>query len=589
MKRKEINQPDDDEVLSSQTDSNNEPKLKEQKKMNDETIESIVKTDEPKNTAVKTDEPKNTTVKTEKYDRQIRLWGEDGQQDLENANICLVNVTALGTEILKCLILPGIGNFTIIDAGKVTNNDLGSNFFIDFNYLGKSRAQSACELLQELNPDTTGKYVSQDPLEILSSNPSFYEQFSLVICSRLSEHNLLRLSDVLWQLNVPLVVCDNFGFLGYMRLVLKEHVIVNAQPDNALEDFRLDYPFVELQKYMENIDLDKMSKLEHSHTPYLILLYKYLQKWKKETSLDWPKSYSEKRNIRDMIREGIRKNEHGVPEIEENFDEAIKNCNMAFTNTRIPDEVNDIIQRSPMIAHFDSRSLANTKFWILVKALKEFVARKALLPVRGSLPDMFSDSKRYIELQNIYKDIAERDCQLLSELASKYLQEYNLPASTISYDDVKLFSKNAFFLRVITGLSLQDEMKIDPGSKMKDVLESAIGYGSEIYIVFRALNRFCNGGRYPFTGGDADNNADMQQLTSHAEHLVQETGINMSAPVDYFQELLRSNMCEMHAVASLFGGICAHEVIKVLTRQFIPVDNTVFFNGMTQVTSSIKL
>jgi hypothetical protein len=37
-----------------------------------------------------------------------RLWGDHGQRKLENAKVCLVNATALGTEILKNLILPGM-------------------------------------------------------------------------------------------------------------------------------------------------------------------------------------------------------------------------------------------------------------------------------------------------------------------------------------------------------------------------------------------------------------------------------------------------------------------------------------------------
>lgn len=54
-----------------------------------------------------------------------RLWGEHGQTLLEAAQLCLVNVTALGTEILKNIVLPGIGGFTIVDGGLVTEEDVG--------------------------------------------------------------------------------------------------------------------------------------------------------------------------------------------------------------------------------------------------------------------------------------------------------------------------------------------------------------------------------------------------------------------------------------------------------------------------------
>ena len=56
----------------------------------------------------------------------IRLWGDHGQAALESAQICLVNATATGTEILKNLILPGIGSFSIVDGNRVSGEDVGN-------------------------------------------------------------------------------------------------------------------------------------------------------------------------------------------------------------------------------------------------------------------------------------------------------------------------------------------------------------------------------------------------------------------------------------------------------------------------------
>jgi hypothetical protein len=42
-----------------------------------------------------------------RYDRQLRLWGEHGQQAMEDCSICLINGSATGTETLKNLVLPG--------------------------------------------------------------------------------------------------------------------------------------------------------------------------------------------------------------------------------------------------------------------------------------------------------------------------------------------------------------------------------------------------------------------------------------------------------------------------------------------------
>lgn len=90
-----------------------------------------------------------------------RLWGDHGQEALESAHVCLINATATGTEILKNLVLPGIGSFTIIDGNQVSGEDAGNNFFLQKSSIGKNRAQAAMEFLQELNSDVSGSFVEE--------------------------------------------------------------------------------------------------------------------------------------------------------------------------------------------------------------------------------------------------------------------------------------------------------------------------------------------------------------------------------------------------------------------------------------------
>ena len=44
---------------------------------------------------------------------------------LESAHVCLINATGTGIEILKSLVLPGVGAFTIVDGKKVTEENTG--------------------------------------------------------------------------------------------------------------------------------------------------------------------------------------------------------------------------------------------------------------------------------------------------------------------------------------------------------------------------------------------------------------------------------------------------------------------------------
>lgn len=114
------------------------------------------------------------TAKEIKYDRQLRLWSSNGQEALENARLCLINATSTGTEILKNLVLPGtffisdkfmltqgIGGFTILD-DKITNvEDVGVSFFLEESSIGRPRAEEACALIAEMNPDVKGGYLVQ--------------------------------------------------------------------------------------------------------------------------------------------------------------------------------------------------------------------------------------------------------------------------------------------------------------------------------------------------------------------------------------------------------------------------------------------
>lgn len=111
--------------------------------------------------------------KERKYDRQLRLWAASGQQALEDSRVLLINndgpwsakdsgvAGVAGVETLKNLVLPGIGGFTIVDPAVVTEADLGVNFFLEEESLGKSRAEETCRWLKELNPDVDGSFHSK--------------------------------------------------------------------------------------------------------------------------------------------------------------------------------------------------------------------------------------------------------------------------------------------------------------------------------------------------------------------------------------------------------------------------------------------
>lgn len=99
--------------------------------------------------------------KDRKFDRQLRLWGTLGQTYLEESHVALIGATPLGSEMLKNLILPNIGSFTIIDDSNITESDTSSNFFVESDSIGKPKAPMVQSLLNELNEDVKGNYIQK--------------------------------------------------------------------------------------------------------------------------------------------------------------------------------------------------------------------------------------------------------------------------------------------------------------------------------------------------------------------------------------------------------------------------------------------
>jgi len=62
------------------------------------------------------------------------------------ANILLLGAGPTGTETLKNLVLPGVGNITIVDDRVVTEDDCKDNFFVTQAHLGQPLAKVCMQL-----------------------------------------------------------------------------------------------------------------------------------------------------------------------------------------------------------------------------------------------------------------------------------------------------------------------------------------------------------------------------------------------------------------------------------------------------------
>jgi amyloid beta precursor protein binding protein 1 len=423
---------------------------------------------------------------------------------LESSHVCLINATSCGTEILKSLVLPGIRAFTIIDPNLITEEDIGNNFFLlQEDSIGKSRAKIAAQLLLQMNDDVKkGDHLEESFESLIDSNANFFTNFSLVIATGINnEKSLIKLSQVLWETNVPLIVCKTIGFIGYIRLQVKEHTIIESHPDNSFEDLRLDQPFDTLKQYLDSYEkFDEMSRKELSHTPYLVVLFKFLNKWRthfNRESNDLPKTFKEKNELKTLIRNQIKElrdsfrnsDDEELKELDlENFEEAIKAVNtVLISSDYIPPETQLILNDSKVSCNKST----NSSFWLSVKALKQFVSQNNSLPLIGTIPDMTSDSAKYIQLQKIYRSKAKEDSETVYNILQNLPKVGNL---NVTENEINIFCKNSHNLRVVRTTSIDSELTGDRLRRIVSTIQIADDDTEHdelrYYILMRLIDRF---------------------------------------------------------------------------------------------------
>ncbi|KAK3817789.1 MAG: hypothetical protein J3Q66DRAFT_190479 [Benniella sp.] len=533
-------------------------------------------------------------VKTQKYDRQLRLWGDKGQDALESAHILLINATAVGCEILKNLVLPGIGQFTVVDQGTVTQNDIGSNFFLDFESLGKSRAERACELLGELNEDVKGHWIANDIISILKENPGFLAQFSTVIATDVTRETAEKVAAICWlnghnvdaaggnnrpagKERTTFVWVKTVGLVGAVRVAVPEHTIVETHPD-SVADLRIDTPFPELEAFAKSFNFETTDSLEFGHIPYVAILLKYMEQWKNEHAGKIPSTYAEKNQFKAVIKGGMRS------EDDENFEEAISSVLRSCQTTTVPSAIKGLFN-DPKCENLSAES---GNFWILLRAVRDFVNDHSksggLLPLSGTIPDMKAQTNSYVTLQSIYKDKAKRDVQEVSKIVDSLLVSLGLAAGSIALREIETFCKYSAFLRVVRYRSLEDEYHQPRTKQIASWLEDPESVFPQ-YVLLRASDSFYDDhGRYP---GEGDNwEDDVDQLHANMTTLLQSWGIEGDAvSKDLTYEICRYGNGSVHNIASFMGGVVSQEIIKLITHQYTPMDNTFIFDGVRSVSA----
>ncbi|VDL83449.1 unnamed protein product [Nippostrongylus brasiliensis] len=283
-----------------------------------------------------------------RYDRQLRLWGEEGQSSIARTSVCVLGSSALGTEIVKSLVLAGIHS--------------------------------------ELNSAVVGHSLLLSPTDLSDDDLSLMLQFFVVVGTNLPEDVTTRISSFLFERGVPFIsarirdASRAYGLLGYIRIFVQEHTIANNHEENALPDLRLDQPFPELQKMADQTDIDSMSLDELRHTPYILLYLIALKRYKEITgdANAFPDTYAKRKQFLEILWKMRREAESGSFDAE-NFNEAKAALARSLHTTK--DLLSSIASSSE-----DEGSVSLAVWFLLLRAADKFHREKGRYPGTNGVP-----------------------------------------------------------------------------------------------------------------------------------------------------------------------------------------------------------
>lgn len=548
-----------------------------------------------------------------------------------------------------------------------------SNFFLPKGSV-LSNAAKVCALLSELNPDVHGCHHTVPSLDgfdytsflkMLLKNPPSFDASTptniIVIAADQPSVSFLPLSYACHAHSIPLVVVRSYGLLGWVRIQTASpyHAIIESKPAHRIPDLRLSaWPlFSGLKKVASSVqNLDEMEDTkDHSHVPFVVVLLQALEKWQKSVSAlsngvpekipRYPKSFSEKESFRKLVRDMAKNLSNEL-----NFEEAIREAHLVWVDGRLSDDVKLVLEKIDEDSFFDSAIQSDMdvegessslkipshvlQFQLLALALKRFLKENDdYPPLEGMIPDMTSDTARYVALQEAYQQQAEKDRSKITEIITSLLEECHQKSDGCDFhagvtmppdDDISTFCKNARYLRILETRPLYAEYGVqDPSSPVVlsliktlplhdmpnfDIIQSDARsdllvvdpYDTDAtqtpmlwWIALRACDAFYD--RHQHYPGKHDQKlaleADakevyrcMVEITNRlglAEcDIIKEHLLHQDKGMDLAREVVRYNEAEIHNVAAVVGGVASQEVVKLISGQYVPLDDTYVYNGI---------
>ncbi|KNE97454.1 hypothetical protein PSTG_09287 [Puccinia striiformis f. sp. tritici PST-78] len=392
------------------------------------------------------------------------------------------------------------------------------------------------------------------------------DSWSASICVRSMQENEEETGRICWDFNVPTISDQTCGLVASIRTHIREHsgpsinltsklafpppppLFSNSNPFRLSRRSKIDFSFPCLLEFVKTFDIDKMDDHEHAHVSAV-------------HDGNLPQDSAQREELKTMILANKRN------EDEDNFDGAVG---------MVPAHVEELFHSS----HCDKVPWYDGTFWVLVASLREFVKRNPShqLPLSGVLPDIKSDTQQALEDFETFKDIMYDVRDSLDELPSDDDTDYHTelghghepPDTSISPEMLE-----SFF-----------EEECQPGNEE---------YIATWYLAFQALPAYRSSKKGEYPGmRKGEEEADIEILSptvlnNLSDHGWEKQGDKLPEKMQKaLREMVRSSACELPHIASLVGGLVSQEVIKIITKQFIPMNGVLIFDRYRTTTGILE-
>ncbi|MGH2560154.1 MAG: ThiF family adenylyltransferase [Thermomicrobiales bacterium] len=153
----------------------------------------------------------------DRYDRQRRLAGFD-QEILSAARILVIGAGTTGNEVIKNLVLLGVGHLTICDVDTIETVNLSRSILFRDRDLGQSKATVAADRALELNPDLR-EAVAWHRNVVHEVGCRAYEEFACVVLTVDNLEARMWVNRYCWLSQTPLIDTGVHGLLGNISVM----------------------------------------------------------------------------------------------------------------------------------------------------------------------------------------------------------------------------------------------------------------------------------------------------------------------------------------------------------------------------------